>query len=329
MIRLLSITALWLLLLFAAAPASGVMSVQPRNCTWEETANGYDVALDVRDGPNLYAYVQQNPWTAFDPDGLTGWGVHFPNATSSNSMTNNKEYRNSYMQTAGKGMLVGAVGVMAATGVAQVAAPVLGTGFVSAAVSNGIGGYVANGVSNKLEGGNFNDNAGTAIVVGAGTGVVLHGLMRGSAPGENPQGGKTPAQPEANNGTTSPKPATTTPGGKTAQQTQAENITLYRGVPADHDVPAIREAALRGEAIPRGGSSTPAQHNGGLTDSEFTSWTTNESVARTYGANGGPGGSLLKKTVPKSEVIKSPDSFRESEVLLKGKVKADSVERLR
>jgi uncharacterized protein RhaS with RHS repeats len=22
------------------------------------------------DGPNLYAYVRQNPWTAFDPDGL-------------------------------------------------------------------------------------------------------------------------------------------------------------------------------------------------------------------------------------------------------------------
>ena len=22
------------------------------------------------DGPNLYAYVKQNPWTAFDPDGL-------------------------------------------------------------------------------------------------------------------------------------------------------------------------------------------------------------------------------------------------------------------
>jgi hypothetical protein len=26
--------------------------------------------LDVRDGPNLYAYVKQNPWTSFDPDGL-------------------------------------------------------------------------------------------------------------------------------------------------------------------------------------------------------------------------------------------------------------------
>ena len=24
------------------------------------------------DGPNLYAYVRQNPWTAFDPEGLSG-----------------------------------------------------------------------------------------------------------------------------------------------------------------------------------------------------------------------------------------------------------------
>ncbi len=80
MIRLLSITALWLLLLFAAAPASGVMSVQPRNCTWEETANGYDVALDVRDGPNVYAYCVQNPWTGFDADGLFTLGVHVEQA---------------------------------------------------------------------------------------------------------------------------------------------------------------------------------------------------------------------------------------------------------
>ncbi|MDZ4289277.1 MAG: hypothetical protein U0984_15030 [Prosthecobacter sp.] len=31
---------------------------------------GYELASDVRDGPNVYAYVKQNPWTAWDPDGL-------------------------------------------------------------------------------------------------------------------------------------------------------------------------------------------------------------------------------------------------------------------
>lgn len=30
----------------------------------------------MQDGPNLYAYVKQNPWTSFDPLGLTGLGVN-------------------------------------------------------------------------------------------------------------------------------------------------------------------------------------------------------------------------------------------------------------
>jgi hypothetical protein len=70
MSRLVSMLMLWLLLLLAAAPASAVMDVQPRNCTWELPASSYDLAPDVRDGPNLYAYVQQNPWSKFDPKGL-------------------------------------------------------------------------------------------------------------------------------------------------------------------------------------------------------------------------------------------------------------------
>jgi hypothetical protein len=61
---------LWVLLLLAAAPASAVMDVQPRNHAWELPASSYDLAPDVRDGPNLYAFVKQNPWTGWDPDGL-------------------------------------------------------------------------------------------------------------------------------------------------------------------------------------------------------------------------------------------------------------------
>ena len=30
---------------------------------------------DFIDGPNLYAYVKQNPWSKFDPEGLHGWEV--------------------------------------------------------------------------------------------------------------------------------------------------------------------------------------------------------------------------------------------------------------
>ncbi len=70
MSRLVSTFLLWLLLLLAAAPAPAVMDVQPRNHAWEPPATSYDLAPDVRDGPNLYAYCVQNPWSRFDPDGL-------------------------------------------------------------------------------------------------------------------------------------------------------------------------------------------------------------------------------------------------------------------
>lgn len=37
---------------------------------WVDDCCGCETALDVADGPNLYAYVHQNPWTKFDPLGL-------------------------------------------------------------------------------------------------------------------------------------------------------------------------------------------------------------------------------------------------------------------
>jgi hypothetical protein len=44
----------------------------------EPGPNGYELASDVRDGPNVYAYVKQNPWTAFDPDGLAEVKGYYP-----------------------------------------------------------------------------------------------------------------------------------------------------------------------------------------------------------------------------------------------------------
>jgi hypothetical protein len=84
---------LLMLLLSAAAPASGAVSVRSENRaagvfgvpaesapeeSWHGTQDrlrdtadwGCDFAPDVRDGPNLYAYVRQNPWSSFDPEGL-------------------------------------------------------------------------------------------------------------------------------------------------------------------------------------------------------------------------------------------------------------------
>ncbi|MBC2600998.1 hypothetical protein [Puniceicoccus vermicola] len=40
---------------------------QPRR---ENGDRSYDTASDVRNGPNVYTYVVQNPWTFFDPHGL-------------------------------------------------------------------------------------------------------------------------------------------------------------------------------------------------------------------------------------------------------------------
>lgn len=93
MSRLFASLTMLALLLFAAAPASAVMSVQPKNramgffssstttapgeswlCNQDRIRDaercGYELAEDVRDGPNLYAYVRANPWSKFDPHGL-------------------------------------------------------------------------------------------------------------------------------------------------------------------------------------------------------------------------------------------------------------------
>ena len=65
------------------------------------------------DGPNLYAYVRQNPWTHFDPEGLFSWGSF------------------------GKGVLIG-VGVALVVAAVVVAAPaIIAAGAASAALAAG------------------------------------------------------------------------------------------------------------------------------------------------------------------------------------------------
>jgi hypothetical protein len=74
-------------LLLAATPASGVKCVQqkcsvsliaPDVFTVSEAGpSGHDFAIGMADGPNLYAYVRQNPWTHWDPHGLSIWTTGF------------------------------------------------------------------------------------------------------------------------------------------------------------------------------------------------------------------------------------------------------------
>ena len=76
---------------------------------------------------------------------------------------------------------------------------------------------------------------------------------------------------------------------------------------------------------PRGGHSSPARHNEFDTKSEFTSWTTDSKVAERFANTQGSGGVVLKQSVDRSSLIRSPDVYKESEVLRRGPVSGASV----
>lgn len=105
-----------------------------------------------------------------------------------------------------------------------------------------------------------------------------------------------------------------------AAETAGDTPYLYRGLAADH--PALGDAA-NGIARPRGGHSNPELHNGGNTMSEFTSWTTEESIARDIAAEANGPGTVLR--IPNADGpgyvrVPSPDVYGESEVLIRGPV---------
>jgi RHS repeat-associated protein len=108
-----------------------------------------------------------------------------------------------------------------------------------------------------------------------------------------------------------------------------EEIELYRGVgsPRENDSEYFHERfrlATLGTAIPRGGHSSPERHNGGDTDSIFTSWTTDQQVAEAE-ASFPFRGVVLTKKFPASRLVASPDEYDESEVLVIGPVTGASV----
>jgi len=109
-------------------------------------------------------------------------------------------------------------------------------------------------------------------------------------------------------------------GAASAANTAGDAGSLYRGLAADH--PAL-EDAMNGIARPRGGHADPALHNGGNTVSEFTSWTTDESIARGIAAEANGPGTVLR--IPNADGpgyvrVPSPDIYGESEVLIRGPV---------
>jgi hypothetical protein len=80
--------------------------------------------------------------------------------------------------------------------------------------------------------------------------------------------------------------------------------------------------ALQGRAVPRGGPASPAEHNEGNTDSEFTSWITDPQVAREKALDKDIGGRgvVLEKDFDAARLVRSPDAYFESEVLIRGLV---------
>ena len=96
-------------------------------------------------------------------------------------------------------------------------------------------------------------------------------------------------------------------------------IRCYRGIAEGH---TYYQEALRGIARPRGGHATPAQHNEGFTESEFTSWTTSYQAARRKALESDMNGHgiILQKDFDEAQLTASPDVYGESEFLIYGLV---------
>ncbi|MBL9117109.1 MAG: hypothetical protein JNJ83_19040 [Verrucomicrobiaceae bacterium] len=208
MVRKPSTITLGLLLLSAATSASGVMSVQPGNRTkgfsspttialeadtfWIEdrtrgpAAYGYKLAEDVRDGPNLYAYVRQNPWSKFDPLGLRDQDPMGDLCDLPDS------WRAPMLRAQSAALAGAAVGTSVTMATAGAAAPyVAGTvgTFAVAGGSGAIGGAAGQMTSNTIMGEDVMQGVPTAMALGAGLNVagtaVAHGLNKLSLPSRN------------------------------------------------------------------------------------------------------------------------------------------------
>lgn len=110
--------------------------------------------------------------------------------------------------------------------------------------------------------------------------------------------------------------------------------TVYRGVAYGH--PGYNNA-LNGVAKPIGGHSNPVEHARGNTESNFTSWTTDRSIAKDFADNGngvgegnGPGVILemnLSRIPDKRIVDNRKGIHQEEEILISGEISNAKVNR--
>jgi len=213
----------------------------------------------------------------------------------------------------GTGALSGGVGAVIGSAVGSSVGSAIGS--TAAGVLSGAAGGVAAGGVGYVAGSVLTGQDMTWQ--GAGEAMILGGAMGGLGGGLTARYGTT----------TTPKPTAALTAKPVASPSGAAGDYLYRGVASDH--PGYSDA-LEGRAIPWGGHSDPALHNDGNTRSEFTSWTTDRSVAVDFATNGGsdPNGVVLR--IPNADGpglirVPSPNSYHESEVLIQGPVSGADV----
>ncbi|MES2982409.1 MAG: RHS repeat-associated core domain-containing protein [Verrucomicrobiota bacterium] len=154
--------------------------------------------LGFVDGPNDYTYVRQNPWTAFDPDGLflkwlenaggrhheskslglgNNWGYTFRIPKAVRDVSDFDERFSLAERTGGTAAAIGvtlatgglAAPILASTGVATTATTVVAVG----AVSGAAGGAAGQVTSNAIAGNDLSSNVGKSILTGAALGGVF------------------------------------------------------------------------------------------------------------------------------------------------------------
>jgi len=255
------------------------------------------------DGPNVYTYVTQNPWTMFDPLGLEKYPA------SRGGWLREKIYDRVYN-----------AGAYVLKGVGNTALGYVENQIMTQGAPEGTIGYqAAKGVSDSVK---------KRGVVG--TAMVPVNDVKSAIQGHDQETGRefSQAEKDAKRGSLFVGGSLFKRGSSvfvdSARKQSEETQTLFRGVSADHP---DKKAALQGEANPMGGHSDPILHNRGDNESIFTSWSTDREVAQRFAKQDGPGGLILQKEAKKSETVKSPDEVAESEVLLKGKVKNAKVEK--
>lgn len=124
---------------------------------------------------------------------------------------------------------------------------------------------------------------------------------------------------------------------KVTTSANVESTTLYRGV---NSTSPGYENALQGIAKPRGGNATPLEHNTLTTESPYTSWSSNMSVAENFALRTSGEGVVLTADIPNSQLVQSPNLksvnlvqspgtiVSESETLVKGPVTGANVKKV-